>query len=160
MKKLLSFVLSVALLLGCWNLTAFAEESTYPMTTHTYTTTEDFASDEWSVAQRGAYLLSGATSITRQDSTHINVGGMTNATQTCDKLKLTLFVERSTSYATGYSTYKIYSYSAENIYQLAREVANIPVERGYYYRVTGVHSVTEGSTTETTNSVTDPISYI
>ena len=42
---------------------------------------------------------------------------------------------------------------------LTKEIANIPVERGYYYRVKGVHSVTEGSTTETTNSVTNPIDY-
>lgn len=160
MKKLLSFVLSVVLLMGCMNLHVFAEETTYPMTIHTYTTTEDFASDEWSVAQRGAYLLDGTSCIARYDSTHIAISGCTNATKTCDKVKLTLHVERSTSYATGYSTYKTYSYSAEDVYQLGKEISNIKVERGYYYRVTGVHSVTEGSTMETTNTVTNPISYL
>ena len=129
------------------------------MVIHNLTTTEDFASDEWSVAQRGAYLGNGTSSIARADSTHIHISGATNATQTCDKVRLTLYVEQSESYATGYSTYKSYYYSADNAYQLAKEISSIKVERGYYYRVKGVHSVTEGSTMETTDSVTDPIDY-
>ena len=130
------------------------------MVLHTYTTTDDFASDEWVVAQKGAYLGTGTTTIAKPDSKHINISGITTATQTCDKVRLTLYVERSTSYATGYSTYKSYVYSADNAYQLAKSVGNISVEKGYYYRVKGVHSVQEGSTIETTNSVTDPISFL
>ena len=159
MKKLLSVTLSVFLLLGCFHLNVFAEEAIYPKVSHAYTTTEDFASDEWSVAQRGAYLGSGVSSIARADSTHINISGSTNAMQTCDKVRLTLYVEQSESYATGYSTYKTYTFSADNVYQLAKAVSNITVERGYYYRVFAVHSVTEGSVTETTDSVTNPIEY-
>ena len=44
-------------------------------------------------------------------------------------------------------------------YQLVKGISNITVERGYYYRVFAVHSVTEGSVTETTDSVTNPIDY-
>ena len=160
MKRIVSFVLSMALLFGCVNLPVHAEEITYPMVVHNFTTTEDYASDEWSVAQRGAYLLDGVSCIARNSGNYINISGITTATQTCDKVRLTLYVERSTSYATGYSTYKSFSYSADNVYQLAKEICNIYVERGYYYRVFAVHSVTEGSTTETTDSVTNPISYI
>ena len=159
MKKLLSVTLSVFLLLGCFHLNVFAEEAVYPKVSHTYTTTEDFASDEWSVSQRGAYLGSGVSSIARADSTHINISGSTNAMQTCDKVRLTLYVEQSESYATGYYTYKTYAFSADNVYQLAKAVSNITVERGYYFRVFAVHSVTEGSVTETTDSVTNPIDY-
>ena len=96
MKKILSLFLAMALLVGCIPVNACAEEATYPKVTHSYTTTDDFASDEWSTDQRGAYLLSGRASISRPDSTHINISGNTNATQTCDKVRLTLFVERST----------------------------------------------------------------
>ena len=130
------------------------------MVMHTYTSTEDFASDEWSVAQRGAYLLDGTSCIARYGTNSIAISGCTNATQVCDKVRLTLYVERSTSYATGYGNYETYSYSAEDVYQVAKEVSNIPVERGYYYRVKAVHSVTHNGVTETTDSVTDPISYI
>jgi hypothetical protein len=159
MKKILGLFLAMALLVGCIPVNACAEETTYPKVTHSYITTDDFASDEWSVDQRGAYLGNGTTSIARASTNYINISGATNATQTCDKVRLTLFVEQSESYATGYSTYKSYSYSADNVYQLSKEVANIKVDRGYYYRVKGVHSVTENGVIETTNSVTDPIDY-
>ena len=68
-------------------------------------------------------------------------------------------MERSTSYATGYSTYKSYYYTADNVYQLGKEISNITVERGYYYRVKGVHSVTENGTIETTDTLTNPLDY-
>ena len=159
MKRLLSLVLSMALLLGCFQMNAFAQETTYPKVSHTYTTTEDFASDDWTVLLRGAYLASGTSSITREDGSHVNISGNTNATRTIDTVRLTLYLERSKSYATGYSTYKTYSYSANNVYSLVKEISNISVESGYYYRVTGVHSVTHNGTTECTNSVTDPIHF-
>ena len=160
MKKIVSFVLSMVLLFGCVTTPVHAQETVYPMVHHTYTTTEDFASDEWTTALKGAYLLDGTSSIARAGGNYINISGATTATRTCDKVRLTLYVERSTSYATGYTTYRSFSYSADNVYQLAKEISTIYVERGYYYRVVGVHSVTEGSTMETTNSVTDPISYL
>lgn len=159
MKKLLSLVLCVLLSVGCFGVNTFAQEATYPRVSHVYTTTDDFASDEWSVDQRGAYLGTGTCTIARSDSTHISISGLTTATRTCDKVKLVLYVERSTSYATGYGNYRTYTFNAEDVYQLAKEVSNIKVDSGYYYRVKGVHSVTEGSVTETTDSVTDPIDY-
>lgn len=159
MKKFLSLLLAVMIFAGCFHVNAWAEETVYPKVTHSYISTEDFASDEWSIAQRGAYLLNGTSAISRPDNTHINISGNTNATQTCDKVRLTLFVEQSESYATGYTTYRSYSYSADNVYQLGKEISGIKVERGYYYRVKGVHSVTENGITETTDSVTDPIDY-
>ena len=159
MKKLFGLLLSMVLFVGCFGNAVFAQETTYPKATHVYTSTEDYASDEWSVDQRGAYLGRGTSSIARAGSSHINISGGTTATQTCDKVTLTLFVERSTSYSTGYSTYKTYHYTAENAYSLVKEISNIKVESGYYYRVAGVHTVTEGNTTETNNSVTDPIDY-
>lgn len=159
MKRLLSLVLCVMLSVGCFGLNIFAQEATYPRASHVYTTTEDFASDEWSVDQRGAYLGNGTSTIARADSTHINISGATNASQRCDKVILTLYVEQSSSYATGYSTYKTYHYTAEDVYSLVKAVSNIKVDKGYYYRVAGVHSVTHNGVTETNNSVTDPIDY-
>lgn len=159
MKRLLGMMLSMILFVGCFGNAVFAQETTYPKATHVYVSTEDFASDDWNVDLRGAYLGSGTSTIARADSTHINISGATNAMQTCDKVKLTLFVERSTSYATGYGTYKTYSYTAEDVYSLAKEISNIKVDKGYYYRVAAVHSVTHNGVTETTDSVTNPIDY-
>ena len=159
MKKFLSLVLCGVLLAGCFGVGANAQEATFPRVSHVYTTTDDFASDEWSVDQRGAYLGNGTSSITRAGSSKIHISGSTNATRTCDTVRLTLYVERSTSYATGYSTYKYYTYSDEDAYAVVKEISNISVEKGYYYRVKGVHSVTHNGVTETTDSVTNPIDY-
>lgn len=159
MKRLFSLVLSMALLLGCFQMNAFAQETTYPKVSHTYTTTEDFASDDWQVDLRGAYLGNGTSSIAKPDSSHANISGCTNATRKVDTVRLTLYLEQSESYATGYSNYKTYSYSANNVYSLVKEISNISVERGYYYRVRGVHSVTHNGTIECTDSVTNPIYF-
>lgn len=159
MKKLLGLVLCGILSVGCFGMRAQAEEATYPRVSHVYTTTDDFASDEWTVDQRGTYLGNGTSSIARASSTKINISGSTNATRTCDTVRLTLYVERSKSYATGYSTYKSYYYSDEDVYSLVKGISNITVEEGYYYRVAAVHSVTHNGVTETTDSVTNPIDY-
>ena len=159
MKKLFGLLLSLVLFVGCFGNAVFAQETTYPKATHVYTSTEDFASDDWSVDQRGAYLGSGTCSITRAGGNYINISGDTTATRVCDEIILTLYVEQSSSYATGYSTYKTYHYTAEDVYQLAKGISNIKVDSGYYYRVKGVHSVTHNGVTETTDSVTNPIDY-
>ena len=160
MRKLLCAMLSFLLFTTCISSNAFAAETTYPKVSHVYTVEDDYAADDWSTDQRGAYLGNGRSSITRTSNSLISISGNTKATQVCDKVRLTLYVERSTSYSTGYSTYKTYVYSADNVYQLVKAVSNISVEKGYYYRVKGVHSVQEGSTIETTDSVTNPISFL
>ena len=159
MKKLLCAMLSFLLFTTCISSNVSAAETTYPKVTHVYTVEDDYAADDWTTDQRGAFLASGRSSITRTSNNSISISGNTIATQSCDKVRLTLYVERSTSYATGYTTYKSYSYSADNVYQLVKAVSSIKVDRGYYYRVKGVHSVTENGVTETTDSVTDPIDY-
>ena len=159
MKKLVCAMLSFLLFTTCIPSNVLAAETTYPKVSHVYTVEDDYAADDWTTDQKGAYLASGRSSITRTSNNSISISGNTNATQTCDKIRLTLYVERSTSYSTVYGTYKTYAYTADNAYQLTKEISNIPVERGYYYRVVGVHSVTEGNVTETTDSVTNPIDY-
>lgn len=159
MKKILSLLLSVALLTGCFGMRANAEAAVYPKSSHTYTTTADYASDEWSVDLRGAYLGNGVSVIAREGVNKISISGSTSATQVCDKVVLVLNVERSTSYATGYSTYKTYTYTANDVYQLVKGISNITVERGYYYRVYGIHSVTHNGVIETNDSLTNPLDY-
>lgn len=159
MKRLVSMVLSVLLVFSAVSLPVRAEEETDLMGFHTYVTEEDRAEDTWEVAQRGAYLLSGTSVIARAGTNYINISGATTGTQYCDKVMLTLYVERSTSYAKGYGTYKDYHFTAENEYQLAKEISNIKVERGYYYRVYGVHYVKNNGVVETTNTVTNPLDF-
>lgn len=159
MKKIVCFLLSMTMLFGCFGMNAHAEETIYPRGSHSYTTTEDYASDEWTLDLRGAYLSGGTSVIAREGTNKISISGATNATQYCDKVVLVLNVERSTSYGTGYSTYRSYTYTANDVYQLGKEISNITVERGYYYRVKGIHSVTHGGVIETTDTLTNPLDY-
>lgn len=157
--KLLALCLSLVMFAGGISLEAFAQETVFPKVFHTYKTTEDLAIDEWTSALRGAYLGNGLSVIARADKTHVHIGGETEATKVCDEVYLTLYLERSKSYATGYSTYKYYDYEVKNDYAIFKEISNIPVDRGYYYRVKGVHMVYHNGVLETTDSVTDPIDY-
>lgn len=157
--KLLALCLSLVMFAGGISLEAFAQETVFPKVFHTYKTEEDLAIDEWTSALRGAYLGNGGCVIARADKTHVHIAGSTEATKVCDEVYLTLYLERSKSYATGYSTYKYYDYEVKNDYAIFKEISNIPVDRGYYYRVKGVHMVYHNGVLETTDSVTDPIDY-
>ncbi len=160
MKKFISLLLVAVLMLCSMNQVALAEEVIYPKGFSSHTSDEDTSTAYWTAAAKGTYLRSGMSAITRASTNTINISGETDAHTTCDKVDLWLFVERSTSYSTGYGTYKYYKYSTEDDYSLAKERSNIQVERGYYYRVLGVHSVTKNGITETTDTLTDPISFI
>lgn len=159
MKRILSLILSVILFAGGISLEVSAQETVYPKVFHTLTTTDDMAKDEWTTAERGAYLADGIGIIARADDNHVHIGGDTDATRVCDEVYLGLYLERSKSYSTGYSTYKYYDYAEKNVYAISKEISNIKIERGYYYRVKGVHIVKHNGVVETTDSVTNPIDF-
>lgn len=159
MKRFLGIVLSAVLLVEGAGVPVHAAESGNLQRESIYEITEQSANEERTVSPRGFYLSDGMSCIARAGTKLINISGMTNATKICDKLTLALYVERSTSYATGYGTYKSFLFTANNVYQLAKEISSIPIERGYYYRVKGVHMVTNNGVSETTDSVTDPIDF-
>lgn len=159
MKRFLGIVLSAVLLVQGVSLPVKAAESNELQTGGTYEIMEQSTNEERTVTPRGAYLSNGMSCIARAGTKLINISGMTNAKKVCDKLILTLYVERSTSYATGYGTYKSFHFTANNVYQLAKEISNISIERGYYYRVKGVHMVTNNGVSETTDSVTNPMDF-
>lgn len=159
MKRFLGIVLSAVLLVQGASLPVKATERNELQTGGTYEIMEQSTNEERTVSPRGAYLSNGMSCIAREGSKLISISGATNAKKTCDKLILTLYVERSTKYATGYSTYKSFHFTANNVYQLAKEISNISIERGYYYRVKGVHMVTNNGVSETTDSVTNPMDF-
>lgn len=159
-RKILGLFLAAVFLASSINLNVCAQGTTVlPKVIHKYISGDDLSVDEWTNALRGAYLGRGSCVITRADSTHVHIGGDTDATRVCDEVELRLYLERSKSYATGYTTYKHYTFTEYNDYAVSKEISNIPVERGYYYRVVGVHYATHNGVTEGTNSVTNPIDY-
>lgn len=104
---------------------------------------------------RGTYLSYGTGSLYIKGSRKVGITGATNCYRVCDKVKVTLFLERlegngwvnvaivptKTAYNTSYV-------SNSNTYS---------VKGGYYYRVSGTHIAIKGSTTESTFSYSNGI---
>lgn len=159
MKKLKKvFCISMCFLFGVciWNgqiLTSHAEEIT-PPGYHVYTSTEDEVIDTWYGIAKGAYLQSGTVGLVDAGKGKVNVSGTTNAHSICDKVKVAVYLDESTNGTTGYGTIGSYYYTAENTRTCYGTKSNISVTSGWWYMVRGVHSVTEGSTTETTDTQT------
>ena len=159
MRKLKNILAaSICMLFGIciWNnqvLTSHAEEVT-PPGYHVYTTTEDEVIDSWYGIARGTYLESGIVGLVEAGKGKVNVSGTTNARSVCDKVKAGVYLDQSVNGTTGYGTIGVYHYEAENARSCHGSEANISVTSGWWYMVRGVHSVTEGSTTEITDTQT------
>lgn len=105
--------------------------------------------------QRGSYISSGSGRIIIAGTGSVTISGNTSAYQNVDKIKVTLYLQRlengqwvpvtsvgpKTNYNTNYvSNSKTYS-----------------VARGYYYRVTGGHTVIENGSSEALTSYTNGV---
>lgn len=158
--KFMSLVLSAAIFATLFGQPVCAQENGEQSAMHPYAVVNELSAEGRSVDPKGAYLGNGTCNITRAGTKSVNISGATTAMQYCDTVRVKLYLERSTSSSSGFSTYKNYSFSANNVYQLVKEVSGITVEKGYYYRVKCVHSVTENGVTETTTSLTSPMSFL
>ena len=153
----------ISLAVGCflfaaclWNsqsLTSHAEEIAVPGY-HVYTVTEDESIDTWYGIARGTYLQGGISGLKRAGTGKVNVSGTTNAHSVCDKVKVAVYLDESVNGKTGFGTIGSYYFSKENTASCHGSKADISVTSGWWYLVRGVHSVTEGSVTETTETQT------
>ena len=151
-------VITLCLLLGIcfWNvqtLTGQAEEIT-PPGYHVYTTTEDEVIDTWYGISRGTYLISGTVGLVEAGKGKVNVSGTTDARSVCDKVKVGIYLDESENGRTGYGTIGSYYYQEENVRTCHGSKPNISVTSGWWYMVRGVHTVVEGSVSETTDTQT------
>ena len=150
--------IGMCLLLGVhiWSsqvLTGHAEEIT-PPGYHVYTTTEDEVIDTWYGIAKGTYLESGTVGLVEAGKGKVNVSGATDAHSVCDKVKVGVYLDESENGRTGYGTIGSYYYSESNTSSCYGSKSNISVTSGWWYMVRGVHTVIEGSTTETTSTQT------
>ena len=139
-----------------WNtqvLTSRAEEIT-PPGYHEYITTENGVIDTWYGIARGTYLQSGTTGLVSAGSGKVNVSGTTNAHSVCDKVKAAVYLDESDDGGKSFGTIGSYYFEEQNTSSCHGSKANISVTSGWWYYVRGVHTVTEGSTTETTTTQT------
>ena len=158
-KKATMVVMSLFLVVSLWNsqvLTSKAEEVTVPGY-HEYVTTENEAIDTWYGIARGTYLQSGTSGIVDAGKGKVNVSGTTNAHSVCDKVKVGIYLDESDNGGKSFGTIGVYHFEEQNTSSCHGSKANISVTSGWWYCVRGVHSVTEGSKTETTDTHTASI---
>ena len=156
LKKI--FITCICFLFGfcIWNsqeLIGQAEVVT-PPGYHSYITTEDEVIDTWYGIAKGTYLINGTVGLVDAGKAKVNVSGTTNARSVCDEVKAAVYLDQSINGQTGYGTIGSYYYIAENARTCHGSEADVAVTSGWWYMVRGVHSVTEGSTTEITDTQT------
>ena len=137
---------------------AAEEEVIEPAGYHVYDSTEDSETDTWYGIARGTYLKSGDSSITKKDSTHVLCTGNTAAHIKADKVYVRIYLDKSDTGKSGtWGTVNYWTGTATNASMAHVSSGSYKVTKNKYYRATGAHSVTEGSTTEATDTCTDAI---
>ena len=139
---------------------AAEEEVVEPAGYHVYDSTEDSEKDTWYGIARGTYLKSGDSSITKKDSTHALCTGNTAAHIKADKVYVRVYLDKSDSGKSGtWGTVNYWTGRASNASLATVSSGSYSVTKNKYYRVKGAHSVTEGSTTEATDTCTNSLLF-
>ena len=139
---------------------ACAEEVVEPAGYHVYENTDDSATDTWYGIARGTYLKAGVSSITKKDSTHALCTGSTTAHSKCDRVYVRIYLDQSATEKSGsWGTIDYWTGTAANATVAKASSGSYKVTKNQYYRVTGAHSATKGTTTEATDSCTDAILF-
>jgi len=125
---------------------------------HEYTTTEEEAIDRWYAVARGTYLREGGCTIKRAGTAKVSVSGTTYAHSICDYVRVGVYLDESTDGGVTFGQIGSYYYSEEQTSSCHGSKTNISVTSGRRYMARAGHSVTEGSTTESTTSETGAIS--
>lgn len=156
LKKVVMIAMCFLIGLGVWNkeiIVSQAEEIT-PPGYHVYTTTDDEVIDSWYGIARGTYLANGTVGLVEAGKGKVNVSGTTNARSICDKVKVAVYLDESTNGGSSFGTIGSYYYTETNTTSCYGSKSNISVTSGLWYMVRGVHTVMEGSDTETTTTQT------
>ncbi|OUQ15529.1 DUF6147 family protein [Lachnoclostridium sp. An138] len=156
MKKIVTRIVCFLFVIGLWNiqsLSSQAAEITVPGY-HEYITTEEEVIDTWYGIARGTYLQSGTVGLKSAGTGKVNVSGLTNANSVCDKVKAAVYLDESDDGGKSFGTIGSYYFEEKNTSSCYGSKSNISVTSGWWYCVRGVHTVTEGSTTETISTQT------
>ena len=104
---------------------------------------------------RGTYLGSGSGSISVTGPSSVMITGSTTARQTSDSVKVTVHLQqlKNGSWVTIASYGPVTKYN--NYYVSTSRTYS--VERGYYYRMSGSHTVIENGAFETATSKTNGV---
>ena len=104
---------------------------------------------------RGTYLGLGTGFLTINSGRNVNVSGTTSCNRTSDEVKVTLYLQRLKG--GKWSTVRTLGPKVAYNTDFVSASQNYDVEGGYYYRVSGTHVATKGSTSESLKSHSDGI---
>lgn len=97
------------------------------------------------VDTRSVNLAKGKVVIGVIDEDTVYVYGSTLAYNTCERIDLEMYLEKSS--VSGFASYKSYEYTAKNADSLTRAFY-VDVAPGYYYRLRGYHQTYHNGLTE------------
>lgn len=146
--------LLTGLLVGCIAATMPVQASSILDEVTGIETTEDFAEDTSTILTRGNYLNLGHMKISKLASNKINIHGITQCHRVCDRAYLYIYLEQKVD--GSYGTYKSWKFEDTEVSNLDKSL-NVIVPSGHYYRVRGYHAAKEGTTKESTETLTDGV---
>lgn len=117
-------------------------------------TSADYAEDTSYSLLRGNHLNLGTVKVQKISSNEIGIYGVTQCHHACDKVYLSLYLERKVN--GSYGTYKYWEFTADDATSLSRGL-NVAVPSGTYYRVRGYHAAKDGTIKESTSTLTQGI---
>ena len=104
--------------------------------------------------RRGTYLQKGHCKISNEGGRVVRISGGTDAHQTCDRVVVTIYLDR---YENGKWVQVTSVTASETNSYTANCAKSVSVTGGYYYRARGYHTVYEGNTSESAASLSDGI---
>lgn len=153
-KKLLGISLAMGLAVGISTVPAWADTVSILDELTEEETPADYAKDISYYPARSSNLNFGSAKIQKLSDHEVVVYGLTQCHKKCSKVYLSLFLEKKGS--EGYSTYKIWEYTANNVTNLDKEIC-VLVPSGTYYRVRGYHAASNDGVKESTSTLTQGI---
>lgn len=139
-------------ILAAANVTSVSAQTTSILDEVTETDA-DHAEDTSYSLLRGTNLNMGSTKIQKLSSNEVAIYGLTQCHHVCDKVYLSIYLERKES--GSYYTYKYWEFTADNATSLSKGL-NVAVPSGTYYRVRGYHAAKDGIK-ESTSTLTQGI---
>ena len=141
------------------SMTACAEEIT-PAGYHVYDVQEGEVSDTWYSIGRGVYLNAGLSKLLESDTDGYAIAnGHTLAHSKCDRVYVRVYLDESDNGTDGWGTIDYWTGEAFEASMVSVNSGDYKITSGKYYRVTGVHSATEGETVETTGTCTNALLF-
>lgn len=129
----------------------FAEEVQVPGYCE-YTESEGETIVHWYGVARGTYLKEGICGIVKAGKGRVTVSTTTTAHRVCDTVRASVSLDESSDGGTTFSQIGSYYFTEKDTSSCHGSKADIPVTSGWWYMARGGHSVTKGSTTESTTT--------